>query len=104
MEISKADLVQSVAGRDQGKLFYVIGTEGVYVLIADGKLRTIEHPKRKKTKHVRRVTRTESHVAEKLLRGERYSTANYEGTWRCTAGIIRVKTKEVKKESWQKTM
>ena len=71
MEISKADLVQSVAGRDQGKLFYVIGTEGVYVLIADGKLRTIEHPKRKKTKHVRRVTRTESHVAEKLLRGEK---------------------------------
>ena len=49
----------------------MIGTEGVYVLIADGKLRTIEHPKRKKTKHVRRVTRTESHVAEKLLRGEK---------------------------------
>ena len=71
MEISKADLVQSVAGRDQGKLFYVIGTEGVYVLIADGKLRTIEHPKRKKIKHVRRVTRTESRVAEKLLRGEK---------------------------------
>lgn len=71
MEISKADMVTSIAGRDQGKLFYVIGTEGVYVLIADGKLRTIEHPKRKKIKHVRRVTRTESHVAEKLLRGEK---------------------------------
>lgn len=71
MEISKADMVESIAGRDQGKLFYVIGTEGVYVLIADGKLRTIEHPKRKKIKHVRRVTRTESRVAEKLLRGEK---------------------------------
>ena len=71
MELCKADIVCSTAGRDQGKLFYVIGTEGVYVLIADGKGRTIEHPKRKKEKHIQLVARTESHVAEKLLRGEK---------------------------------
>ena len=71
MEISKADMVESIAGRDQGKLFYVIGTEGVYVLIADGKERTIEHPKRKKLKHVQKVARTETHIADKLRRGEK---------------------------------
>ncbi len=70
-EISKSDIVLSIAGRDQGKLFYVIGTEGVYVLIANGKDRKLEHPKRKKLKHVRRVTRLETRVAAKLAAGEK---------------------------------
>ena len=68
-EISKSDIIMSIAGRDQGKLFYVIETEGVYVLIANGKDRKLEKPKRKKTKHVRFVTRRESRVAEKLRAG-----------------------------------
>ena len=68
-EFSRSDIVISTAGRDQGKLFYVIGTEGVYVLLANGKDRKLERPKRKKTKHVRFVTRRESHVAEKLRTG-----------------------------------
>jgi len=70
MDIAKADIVISTAGRDRGKWFYVVDTEGAFVLIADGKSRKIEVPKRKKLKHVRRVTRTDSHTARKLLRGE----------------------------------
>ena len=70
-EISISDIIVSAAGRDQGKLFYVIGTEGVYVLIADGKNRKLEHPKRKKLKHVRKVTRFESRIAAKIQNGER---------------------------------
>lgn len=71
MELRKSDIVCSIAGRDQGKLFYVIGTEGAYILIADGKGRPLEHPKRKKLKHVRPVARPETHVAAKLARGEK---------------------------------
>ena len=70
-EISRSDIVLSIAGRDQGKLFYVIETEGAYVLIANGKDRKLEHPKRKKLKHVKKVTRIESRVAAKLQNGER---------------------------------
>ena len=70
-EISISDIIVSTAGRDQGKLFYVIGTEGVYALIANGKDRKLEHPKRKKLKHVRFVTRTDSRVAAKLRTGEK---------------------------------
>ena len=70
-EISRSDIVISMAGRDQGKLFYVIGTDGVYVLIANGKDRKLEHPKRKKLKHVRKVTRFESRIAAKLEQGEK---------------------------------
>lgn len=71
MEIVKSDIVRSIAGRDQGKLFYVIETDGAYVLVANGKERRLERPKRKKLKHVRKVPRAESRVAAKILSGEK---------------------------------
>ena len=71
MDISKSDIIESLAGRDKGKFFYVIDTEDNYVLIADGKGRKLENPKRKKLKHVRRVSRTETRVATKILNGDK---------------------------------
>ena len=71
MDISKSDIIISLAGRDKGKLFYVMDVEENYVLIADGKGRKLENPKRKKLKHVRRVTRTETRVAAKILNGDK---------------------------------
>ena len=69
MDISKSDVVISTAGRDEGKFFYVVNTEENFVFIADGKRRKIENPKRKKLKHVRKVTRTESDVALRIKNG-----------------------------------
>ena len=66
-----ADVVKSTAGRDQGKLFYVIGTDPVYLLLANGKDRTLEKPKRKKRKHIRKVLRAETRVADKLRAGDK---------------------------------
>ncbi|MGN0979093.1 MAG: hypothetical protein ACI4PT_02075 [Candidatus Avoscillospira sp.] len=71
MDISKSDIIVSLAGRDKGKFFYVMEVDGEYVLLADGKGRKLENPKRKKLKHVRRVTRTETRVADKILRGDK---------------------------------
>ena len=71
MDISKSDIVISLAGRDKDKLFYVIEIEDNYVLLADGKGRKLENPKRKKLKHVRRVSRTETRVATKILNGDK---------------------------------
>ena len=71
MDISKSDIIISLAGRDKGKLFYVVDVEENYVLIADGKGRKLEIPKRKKLKHVRRVSRTETRVAVKLQNGDK---------------------------------
>ena len=71
MDISKSDIIESLAGRDKGKFFYVIDTEDNFVLIADGKGRKLENPKRKKLKHVRRVSRTETRVATKILNGDK---------------------------------
>ena len=66
-----SDVVISTAGRDQGKLFYVIGTDPVYLLLANGKDRTMDKPKRKKRKHVEKVLRSETRVAEKLRHGDK---------------------------------
>ena len=71
MDISKSDIVISLAGRDKDKLFYVVKTEDNYVFLADGKGRKLDNPKRKKLKHVRRVTRTETRVATKILNGDK---------------------------------
>ena len=35
MEIAASNIVRSVAGRDQGKLFIVLAVEGEYLLAAD---------------------------------------------------------------------
>ena len=66
-----ADVVISTAGRDQGKLFYVIGTDPVYLTLANGKDRTLEKPKRKKRRHIQKVLRSETRVAAKLKSGDK---------------------------------
>ena len=48
MELSKSDVVLSLTGRDQGMLFFVVDTDGVYVSLVNGKERKLENPKRKK--------------------------------------------------------
>ena len=66
-----ADVVTSTAGRDAGTLFYVIGTEPELLLLANGKDRTLDKPKRKKRKHIQKVLRSETRVAEKLRLGDK---------------------------------
>ena len=66
-----SDVVVSTAGRDRGKLFYVIGTDPVYLILANGKDRTLEKPKRKKPRHIQKVLRSETRVAEKLRHGDK---------------------------------
>ena len=70
-DYSISDVVRSQAGRDAQELFYVIGTEGEMLLLADGKHRTLEKPKRKKRRHVQKVLRSETRVAAKLLSGDK---------------------------------
>ena len=66
-----SDVVISVRGRDQGELYYVVGIQEEFLLLANGKNRTLEEPKRKKQKHVEKVLRSETRVAAKLLSGDK---------------------------------
>ena len=66
-----SDVVRSTAGRDQGELFYVIETDPVFLYLANGKDRTLEKPKRKKRRHIQKVLRSETRVAERLRLGDK---------------------------------
>ena len=66
-----SDVVLSTTGRDKGKIFFVIGIEDDMLLLANGKDRTLDKPKRKKQKHVQKVLRSETRVAEKLRLGDK---------------------------------
>ena len=71
MDISKSDIIISLAGRDKDQLFFVLDTDETYVYIADGRGRRLEQPKRKKQKHVHKVSQTDSRVAEKIRNGDK---------------------------------
>ena len=66
-----SDVVVSTAGHDQGKLFYVIDEDPVYLMLANGKDRTIEKPNKKKCKHTKKVLRSETRVASKIRNGDK---------------------------------
>lgn len=70
MDIARSDIVRSIAGRDQGKYFFVLDAEESFLLLADGKTRRLESPKRKKRKHAAFVAHSSCRVAEKIRCGE----------------------------------
>ena len=80
MDIARSDVVRSIAGRDQGKLFFVLETEGEFLLLADGKLRKMEAPKRKKRRDAERVEVQHTRVAEKIKGGEKITNSELRRT------------------------
>lgn len=45
-------LAKSKAGHDTGKVYVITDTDDAYVYLVDGKIRTLDKPKKKKKKHV----------------------------------------------------
>lgn len=58
MERYKAGmLARSKAGHDAGRIYVIIDTDDAYVYLADGRIRTLDKPKKKKKKHVQLICR-----------------------------------------------
>ena len=74
--IAESDIVISLNGRDLNKIFFVLGIEDEYVLLADGKGRKIEKPKRKKLKHVQFVSKSDCRVSEKIRNNEKLTNSD----------------------------
>ena len=64
-------IVLSLRGRDCKRLFVIVSVDEVngYVYVADGKLRQIQHPKKKKSKHIRVVSHSSSTLTEACRNG-----------------------------------
>lgn len=94
MEISKSDVVLSLAGRDRGLLFYVLETDGVYASLVNGKERKLENPKRKKFIHVRKVLRPDSDLARRIRADEKILNSELRRELAAYSRQINVSTKE----------
>lgn len=66
METVIGSIVKSKAGRDKGDLFIVIRREGEYVYLANGDLRKVDKPKRKKLKHLQGTNRVSGFISDKM--------------------------------------
>ena len=72
--VALGSVVNSRAGRDAGRPFLVIRElDQDYVLIADGGLRTMDRPKKKKRRHLKATGRKNEELRNKLMGGEQIS-------------------------------
>jgi ribosomal protein L14E/L6E/L27E len=70
--LKPGSVVVSTAGRDSGKTFMVVKTlDDNYVYIADGTLRRLEKPKKKKVKHLAVTSHTLDGIGDKLREGKK---------------------------------
>ena len=58
-----------------GDVVSVLAVEGEFLLLADGKSRKVEHPKRKKRRHVLFVSAEESRLTDKIKSGEKITNS-----------------------------
>ncbi len=70
MEKLDGTVVISKAGRDKGNFFIVLKTEDNYAYIADGHLRRVDRPKKKKLRHLQLT----NYVSERILSSEQEIT------------------------------
>lgn len=72
MDFRDGNIVLSKAGRDKGKYFIVLKViDTNYVEIADGALRKVDNPKKKKCKHLENTGKTSEWICEKISWGIR---------------------------------
>ena len=70
MKVFAGDIVFAKAGRDKDKPFVVTEVlDEQYVLLADGRRRRVDKPKKKKLKHLLKSDHTSAYICEKLQAG-----------------------------------
>lgn len=70
MEVFAGEIVYSKAGRDKEKPFVVLSVlDSQYAMLADGRIRKVDKPKKKKIKHLLKSGHASAYIAEKLAEG-----------------------------------
>lgn len=71
MEIDVRDIrvgsfAEAIAGHDSGKWYVIFRIENEYVYLVDGRIRTLDRPKKKKVKHIRILNHFDPLLADKI--------------------------------------
>ncbi len=69
MDLKRGDLVYSTAGHDKGQLFCILKVEDDLVLLANGRQRRLDAPKRKNIRHVRSAGKFDHSVIRRITEG-----------------------------------
>ncbi len=70
MDVFAGDIVYSQAGRDKDRPFVVLAVlDAQYAMLADGRVRRVDKPKKKKIKHLLKSGRVAELIQEKLREG-----------------------------------
>lgn len=51
----KGMLAKSLAGHDEGRIYIILKADDTYVYLTDGDIKKLDHPKKKKKKHVQLI-------------------------------------------------
>jgi len=70
MELKTGQVVKSLAGRDKGRLYLIIGFAGNRTLLADGRCRTVGNPKKKNPKHLQPYRSVFPEIKESIRQGK----------------------------------
>ena len=66
MEYKVGQKVRSIAGRDNGNLYVVLRTEGIYAYLSDGSSRKLDNTKKKKFKHIQGSYEVSDEIVERI--------------------------------------
>ena len=75
VEYKKGYFAKSKAGHDHGKIYIIIeGTQETgkedFVMVADGVTKTMEKPKKKRTKHLQIILKCDQGIFDKMTNGQ----------------------------------
>lgn len=77
MTLEPGQLVFSIAGRDKGRAYLVMGFDnaayGTFVYVADGKYRKVQCPKRKNIKHLKATKLKDREIGSQIETGSSLS-------------------------------
>lgn len=68
MKYELAGFVKATAGHDKDTIYVIVGQEDGNFLLADGKEKTLEHPKRKNKKHAQLIENPEASILIEEMR------------------------------------
>lgn len=69
MDMESGQVVKSLAGRDKGTLYLILGFEGNRALLANGRNQTVQRPKKKNLKHLQPYRCVVPEIKERIRQG-----------------------------------
>ncbi|MGN0161383.1 MAG: hypothetical protein ACI4AQ_08360 [Lachnospiraceae bacterium] len=66
MEIKIGTFAKSKAGHDCDQIYVIINCDNEYVYLVDGRLKPMEHPKKKRKKHIQGINYIDQEIIKKI--------------------------------------